>query len=171
MFDRFTKHLRAIGLAIGLALLTIAPSAHAQAFSDYLENKLVDYVFRGQAYSAPATIYVGLSTTACSDSSTGTEVTGGNYARVGVASSLANWAGTQSAGSTTASTGTGGVTSNNNAISFGTVTWSGTVTHWFLSDASTAGNMLFCAALTASQAVSSGNTVQFAAGALTVTLQ
>ena len=84
------------------------------AMSDYLENKLIDFVFRGQAYSAPTTIYVGLLTTGTSDANTGqVEVTGGSYARVAVASSLTNWAGTQSAASTTASSGTSGTTSNN----------------------------------------------------------
>lgn len=154
-------------------LIAFAPAfAHAQAFSDYLENKIVDWLFRGQAFTPPATIYVGLSTTACSDSSTGTEVSGGSYARASVASSLANWAGTQSAGSTTASSGTGGQTSNNGAISFPTPTagW-GTVTHWFLADASSGGNILFCAALTTSKTINTGDSVSFSAGALTITLQ
>lgn len=46
------------------------------------------------------------------------EVTGGGYARASLASSLANFAGTQAAGSTTASTGTSGTTSNNAQITF-----------------------------------------------------
>lgn len=59
------------------------------------------------------------------DAGTYTEVTGGSYARVSVAASLANFAGTQSAGSTTASTGTGGATSNNN-----TITWPAPTGQW-----------------------------------------
>jgi hypothetical protein len=157
--------------AFCLLALTFVGAAQAQAFSDYAENKLIDFIFRGQSLTAPATMHVALYTASCNDAGGGTEASGGNYSRQAVTSSLANWAGTQSAGSTTASSGTGGVTSNNNAISWGTVTWSGTVTHWALLDASSGGNMWFCAALTASQAVASGNTVQFAAGALTVTLQ
>lgn len=140
------------------------------AFSDYLENKIIDLVLRGQAFTAPATTYIALFTAAPNDAGGGTEVTGGNYARQAVTSALANWAGTQGAGTTTASSGTGGVTSNNAAISWGTVTWSGTVTHWAIFDAVSGGNLLIHAALTASQAVSSGNTVQFAAGALTTTV-
>jgi hypothetical protein len=66
----------------------------------------------------PGKLYIGLDTVACGETGSGTEVTGGSYARVAVTSSLANWAGTQSAGSTTASSGTGGTTSNNNAITF-----------------------------------------------------
>ena len=168
------KKLTHAAIAAVLVLVAIAnpQPAQAQAFSDYLENKLTDFVFRAQSLTAPATIYVGFSTAACSDSSFGTEVATGSYARVAVTSSLTNWAGTQSAGSTTASTGTGGVTSNNGAINFPTPSagW-GTVTHWFLADASTSGNLLFCAALTVSKTINSGDTVSFAAGALTVTHQ
>ena len=101
--------------------LTIAPlggTAHAAALSDFAENKIVDAVLRGQTLGAPATGYVALYTACPTDSTAGTEVTGGSYARVAITSSLANWAGTQSAGSTTASSGTGGTTSNNGAITF-----------------------------------------------------
>jgi len=58
------------------------------ALSNYLENKLVDQLFRGQAYSFPTTLYIGLLTSAPSDSSSGTEVSGGSYARVAVTCSL-----------------------------------------------------------------------------------
>lgn len=165
------RNLFATGLLLVMGLMS-APVLHAQAMSDYLENKLTDQLFRAQTYTFPATVYVGLSTAACSDTSFGTEVSGGNYSRAAVASALANWAGTQSSGSTTASTGTGGQTSNNNAVAFATPSagW-GTVTHWFLADAASAGNLLFCAALTASKTINSGDTVSFAAAALTVTLQ
>lgn len=172
----FTKRLHRMfsvaATTMLLALVALVPQgAQAQAFSDYVENKIVDLLLRNQTFTPPATVYVGLSTTACSDSATGTEVTGGNYARVAVTSSLANWAGTQSAGSTTASSGTGGQTSNNAAVSWGVVTWSGTVTHWFLIDASSGGNLLVCAALTSSKTVNSGDTVSFGTAALTVTVQ
>jgi hypothetical protein len=89
-----------------------------------------------------------------------------------VSRSLANFAGTQSAGSTTASSGTGGVTSNNNAISWGTVTWTGTVSHFFIADASSGGNIVLCKAITGgSKTVNSGDTVQFGAAAFTFTIQ
>lgn len=56
------------------------------------------------------------------DAGTVVEATGGSYARAPLAASLANYAGTQSAGSTTASTGTGGTTSNNSVITWPTPT-------------------------------------------------
>jgi hypothetical protein len=152
------------------------------ALSDFLENKLIDWLLRGQAIgitgasagagSGPTTVYVGLLTAAPSDSGGGTEVSGGSYARVAVTSSLANWAGTQSAGSTTASSGSGGTTSNNNAITFPapTANW-GVVTHMGIYDASSGGNLLVYAALTASKTVNNGDAApSFAAAALTFQL-
>ena len=141
------------------------------AMSDYLENKLVDQLFRGQTAPTTTTLYVALYTAAPSDpSATGTELTGNNYSRVSVSSSLANWAGTQSAGSTIASSGTGGQTSNNAASTFPTpsATW-GTVTHFAIYDAATTGNELFWGALTISKTINSGDTVSFPAGSLAIT--
>jgi hypothetical protein len=89
------------------------------------------------------------------------ECTGTGYARVAITSSLANWAGTQGAGTTVASTGTGaagGTTSNNAAITFGSPTsqW-GLVFGYFIADASTAGNAWTFAALTAPKQVNNGD--------------
>lgn len=140
------------------------------AMSDYLENKLVDQIFRAQAFAFPATLYVGLLTAAPSDSGGGTEVTGGSYARAAVTASLANFAGTQSAGSTVASTGTGGQTSNNATITFATPTASwGAVTHFGIYDAASAGNLLFWGALTIAKTINQGDTVTFPAASLSVT--
>lgn len=155
-----------VGAVMGLAL---ASAASAASMSNYLENKIVDAFLRAQAYTMPATVYVALATSASSDTACGTEVSGGSYARVAVTSSLANWAGTQSAGSTAASSGTGGTTSNNAAVTFPapTANW-GTVTGFCVFDASTSGNLLFYAALTASKTVNNGDAApSFAIGALT----
>jgi len=141
------------------------------ALSDYLENKFVDHLLRGQAFTGPATTYIALFTAAPSDSGGGTEVSGGSYARVAVTSSLANWAGTQGVGTTAASSGTSGTTSNNAAITFPTATSSwGTVVAVGVYDALTGGNLLFYSALTASQTVGSGATMSFAAGQLSLQL-
>ena len=150
------------------------------AFSDFVENKLIDWLLRGQAIgitgasaaagTGPTSTYVGLLTAAPSDTGGGTEVTGGSYARVTVASSLANWAGTQAAASTVASSGTSGTTSNNGAITFPspTANW-GLITHMGVYDAASAGNLLFYAPLTASKNVSNGDAApSFAAAALTL---
>jgi hypothetical protein len=163
MFNRFARWA-------SLFLLAILPAlSSAGAMSDYLENKLVDTLLRGQSFTMPTTVYVALATSSGSDSACGTEVSGGSYARVSVSSSLANWAGTQSSGSTTASSGTGGTTSNNGAITFPspTANW-GTVVEWCVFDASTSGNLLFRAALTVNKTINNGDAApSFAAGALT----
>lgn len=126
--------------------------------SDYLENKLIDQLFRGQAFSFPATLHVALLTAAPSDTGGGTEVSGGSYARVAVANSLANWAGTQGAGTTTASSGTGGTTSNNGNITFPapTANW-GAVSHFAVYDAASSGNLLLWGALSANKTINNGD--------------
>lgn len=142
------------------------------ALSDFVENKIIDWFLRGQAYTPPATVYVALLTAAPSDTGGGTEVSGGSYARVAVASSLANWAGTQAAASTTASSGTGGTTSNNTAITFPapTANW-GSVTHMAVYDASSAGNLLWYSALTTAKTVNNGDPApSFPAASLTLQL-
>lgn len=138
------------------------------ALSDYLENKLIDHLLRATAYTAPANTYVGLLTAAPSDAGGGTEVSGGSYARVSVASGTSAWTATQG-GTSGASSGTGGTTSNAATINFATPSagW-GTVTHFGVYDASTGGNLLFYGALTASKVINSGDSVSFAAGALTL---
>ena len=104
------------------------------------------------------------------------EPSGGSYARVSVTASLANWSGTQGAGTTVASTGTSGTTSNNGAITFPapTADWvTGTerIWGWAMYDASSGGNCWEWAPLTALQAVTNGQAApSFAAGTLQVTL-
>jgi hypothetical protein len=138
------------------------------ALTDYFENKLIDQIFRGQAFTFPASLYIGLLTAAPSDSAAGTEVAGGAYARVAVAGSLANWAGTQGAGTTVASSGTGGTTSNNGVITFPTPSAGWGVVGWVgIYDASSAGNLLAYAALSVSKTINQGDAVTFPAASLT----
>ena len=139
------------------------------AMSDYLENKIVDWLFRGQTYTVPTGLYVGLFTTAPLDAGGGTEVSGSGYARVNLAPSLSNWAGTQAAASTVASTGTSGTTSNNSTITFPTPTASwGLVTSFGIFDALTAGNLLFYGGLTIQKTINQGDTVTFPAASLSI---
>ena len=146
-----------------------ALTAQAAALTDFAENKVIDAVLRAQAIGTPATWYVALYTACPTDSTAGTEVTGGSYARVAVTAGLTQWAGTQSAGSTTASSGTGGTSSNNATITFPapTANW-GVVTCWGLTDASTAGNIWIFSALTTSKTINNGDAApSFAAAAAT----
>lgn len=141
--------------------------------SDYLENKLIDHLFRGRSFTAPTQIWVGLLTATPSDTGGGTEVTGGSYARAtpGVNSDT-SWKATQGGTPAAASSGTGGQTSNPATLSFPSpsANW-GTVTHLGIYDASTAGNLLFWVALTASKTINNGDAApSFAIDALTVTI-
>lgn len=138
------------------------------AWSDFAENHLIDFIFRAQALgitgataaagTGPANLWVALFTANPNDTGGGTEVTGGNYARVQVVSALTAWAGTQAAASTTASTGTSGTTSNNASITFPTpnANW-GVVTGAAVFDAVSGGNMLFWSALGTMKTVNNGD--------------
>ena len=137
------------------------------ALTDYTENKIIDWFFRGQTFVPPTPMYLALFTAAPSDAGGGTEVSGGSYARVAVSSSLANWAGTQGAATTVASSGTSATTSNNSPVTFPapTANW-GNVTHVALMDASSGGNMLAWGALTQAKTVNNGDAApSFAAAA------
>ena len=163
MKSKFSKFL------VVLALATTSLFASAAAMTDFAENKTVDALLRGQTIGAPVTSYVALYTACPTDSTAGTEVAGGSYARVAVTSSLANWAGTQSAGSTVASSGTGGSTSNNGTVTFPapTANW-GVVTCFGVIDAVSAGNVWIYSALTVSKTINNGDAApSFAIGALT----
>lgn len=146
--------------ALALASLFTAPLARAAALTDFLETALINHLFRATAYTAPATLYVRLNTTACGDAASGTEVAGGSYARVAYTSGTSAWA---------ATSGGNGTTSNANAIPFATptVSW-GTVQSFELMDALSAGNSLICQALTQNKTINIGDTVTFPPGSLTV---
>jgi len=131
------------------------------SFSNFLENELLDHVFGGgtRNYSPPTNVFTGLSTADPGDDGAGlAEPSGNGYARKQTAAS--DW-----------SVASGGALSNANPITFDEATGSwGTVTHVCLFDQLTGGNLLASGALSASKAVGAGDTVQFAAGDLDVTL-
>ncbi len=140
--------------------------------SNYLENKLIDFIWRGEEFTPPEKVYVALFTTAPNDAGGGTEVSGGSYARVEVDCSLLAWSGTQALGSTAASSGSSGTTANNAAIVFPapTANW-GTVTHFGLFDAASAGHLLQYGPLQMSRTINNGDAAaQFPESNLTLTL-
>ena len=125
------------------------------AFSNYLENALINGTLRATSYTAPATVYVALFTDDPTDAGTGTEVTGNGYAR-------------QSA---TFAAPSNGAASTNADVQFPQATGAqGTVTHFAIFDALTTGNMLFHGALTTSKTIDTGDVFKIASGSLTVTL-
>lgn len=165
-----------IAAAAAFVIFSAQPqSVEAAATSNYFQNHIIDQVWRAQTALAPSTIYVSLHTATATAQSCPSEVSGGSYARVAVTSSLANWAGTQGAGTTTASSnasGSSGTTSNNSALTYPapTAAWT-TITNFCMFDASSGGNELIYAPLTTPKTVNSGDAApSFAAGALQVTL-
>jgi hypothetical protein len=139
--------------------------------SDYLENKLIDHLFRGTSFAKPPALYIGLFTAMPSDVGGGTEVAGGGYARVALAPTDSNWKATQG-GTSGASAGTGGVTSNAVGVAYPVPTgnW-GTVVAIGIFDAPTTGNLLVWAPLAASRQIINGDPAPtFGVDALTVTI-
>lgn len=128
------------------------------SFSNYAENKILDHIVGKTSYTMP-TAYIALSTADPTDAGTGlTEPVGGAYARK--ATTGADWAAAAS-----------GATSNATVLSFPQATGSwGTITHFALMDAATAGNMIGHGALTASKVISTGDTATFSIGDLDITL-
>ena len=125
-------------------------------FTTFLQQEILDHLCGNGSYTAP-TPYVGLFTATPSDAGGGTEVTGGNYARVNA--------------NTLFGTASGTGISNDGAITFPTASASwGTVSHFGIFDAATVGNLLMWGALGTSKAVGSGDTASFAIGELDITL-
>lgn len=131
----------------------------AGSVTDAVELDLLK-LLTGQATSVftttpPTNVYCALCTSTPSDSAAGTEVSGGSYARV---QTVGKWA-APSAGSV----------ASNADVDFGTATGSwGTVTHFELWSASSAGTRYAWGSLTASKTIASGDSAKFASGSLTI---
>lgn len=157
--------------------------------SNAFENKLVDFLFRAftltiggstATWSAAPPLYLALLTAAPDDTKTGgtiTEVANANgYARLKLCAGAnpvnTEWQPTQGGGGSSASSGTGGATSNVNTLTFAAPTGAGwgTVTHFAIVDSATwgAGNVLFWGSITP-KTIGGGDTVQVTAGSLGVT--
>lgn len=125
------------------------------AMSDYLENALINAVLRGTTYTSPTTVYIGLFTSDPTDAKTGTEVTGGAYARQAI----------------TFGAPTNGVSYSSADVLFpvATASW-GTVTHIGIFDAATSGNLLFHGTLTNTKTIAADDQLKIVAGNVNVTL-
>lgn len=125
------------------------------ALSNYLENALINATLRNTAYSSPATVYAALFTSDPTDAGTGTEVSGGSYARKAI----------------TFGAPSNGASTNSGAVEFDQATgnW-GTITHFGIYDALTSGNLLYHGALTTSKTIETGDVFKFATASVTVTL-
>lgn len=129
------------------------------SFSDYTENLVLTWLFTTSSATRPTAWYVGLFTSAPSDTGGGTEISGNGYARVAT--------GTMSVSGTTPTTAT-----NGSAIEFAAASggnW-GTITHAAIFDASSGGNLIAWGALTTSRTINDGDVFRIPAGSLDVTL-
>lgn len=123
--------------------------------SNYLENALINATLRNTSYTSPTTVYVSLYTTNPDEDDSGTEVSGGSYARTSV----------------TFGAPSNGTSTNSADVTFPTATASwGTVSHIGIHDASTAGNLLYYTALDSSKTIDSGDVFKISSTNLSVTL-
>lgn len=121
--------------------------------SNYLELKLLEHSVGKTSFTMPATIRLALYTTDPTDADSGTEVSGSGYARQPI---------------TFAAAAAGSIANDAAVVFTATGSW-GTVTHWGIRDAASAGNLLHYAPMTAAKTVGNGDTLTFAIGQLTVT--
>jgi len=126
-------------------------------FSNYAENAVGNHLLRNTALTSPTLVYLALFTAVTdAEAGTGTEVSGGSYARTAI----------------TFGAPTNGVFTNSAAVTFAAATgnW-GTVSHCAVMDASTAGNAItIIKALSSSVAVNTPNVFEIASGQLSFTI-
>lgn len=146
--------------------------ATSNAATTYLENKLLAYIFKNDSgsFSSPGdSIYVGLAT-AVSDAEAGTltEVNttteDANYTRQQV--TAANWTLTADSADQQTVNNTANI---EYSASSGVASY--TVTHVFIADAATAGNILFVGSLDASKTIASGDIFRINATNLSIELK
>ena len=127
------------------------------ALSDHAENLLLNYLMTAGSVTRPTNWYVALYTAAPNDAGGGTELSGSGYARQSIAFDAA--------------TGTGGTTDNSADVVFTAAggDW-GTITHIGIHDAATSGNLLWHGAMSTSKTVTDGDSLQFSAGNVDLTI-
>ena len=123
--------------------------------SNFLEDALINATLRATTYTSVATVYVSLWTSDPTDAGSGTEVTGGSYARTAV----------------TFGAPSNGTSLNNADVIFPTATagW-GTVGWIGINDALSSGNLLYHTALDLAKTIDSGDIFKIATGNLSVQL-
>ncbi|MEM4218072.1 MAG: hypothetical protein QXZ09_08620 [Candidatus Methanomethylicaceae archaeon] len=126
-------------------------------FKQAFENSVINVYFRGGTYTG-GTVYVGLYTTAPTDTTEGTEVSGGGYARQAVTFA--------------APSGNPAQTSNTADIVFpeATANWGTIVAVAIHSAATGTGNQIAWANVQTPKAINAGDTAVIKAGNLTITV-
>lgn len=123
--------------------------------SNYLENALINATLRNTSFTSPAVVYVGLYLTDPTDANTGTEVSGGSYARQSV----------------TFAAPSDGLSASNADVTFPTATANWGAVGWIgLSDAVSGGNLLYHTPLNSVKTIESGDIFKIESTNLTVQL-
>ena len=133
-------------------------------FSDYMENAIIDEVFRNTAYTPVATVYLALFTAVTGlEANAGItgEVSGGSYARESCAFDAAASGATANTSDVTFTEATG---------DWGTVTHVAVVDHLSNVTWGTNVNVLMWGALASSKTVGTGDTFKIKAGDLDITV-
>ena len=124
------------------------------SLTNTFETTVLTWLLTTSSATRPTAWYVALFTDDPGESGAGTEISGGSYARTAVTFTV-----------------TGDTASNSGAVEFPAASGSwGTITHIGVMDASTSGNMIVHAALTASKTIASGDVFRIPAGDLDITL-
>ncbi len=150
--------VRKDGMELFEHLLKGGSIAGASELGNYFEQEIMEHLFRNTAiFAAPANVWAALWTAATGEANdSGTEVTGGSYAREAV-NTTTGWAAVVD-----------GLTDNVADVDFGTATanW-GTILDVTLEDAATAvSNRYFYSPMAASKVVNSGDSFKFPIGDL-----
>jgi len=121
--------------------------------SNYLESKVLRHVINAASFTPPAALYLALYTSDPTEADTGAEASGGSpaYARQAI----------------TFGTESGGTVASSAQVSLNVPT--GTITHYGIRDAATAGNLLYYGAFEVPISTTSGTPLVFAAGDITIT--
>ncbi|WP_135552115.1 phage tail fiber protein [Paenibacillus cymbidii] len=127
------------------------------SLSNYAENAVINALFRNTAFTPPTTLYIALYTSDPTDADTGTEVTGGSYSRQTVTFDAPSQVGGKARI----------VNSADRTFPTATADW-GTVTHFGIRDALTAGNLLGSAALSNQRTVLQNDVLKFLQGELKI---
>lgn len=129
----------------------------AMQISNWLSAQLLNAALRSTAFTAPTTVYIALYTSDPTAADTGTEVSGGAYARKAITFA--------------APALSGGKQTVNSSVDVefpvASADW-GLVTHVGIRNALTGGNLLWTASLPSARTILSGDKPKFLAGSVQV---
>lgn len=124
------------------------------SFSNAFETTVLTWAFTTSSATRPTSWHLALFTSDPAEDASGTEVSGGAYARQAATFTVS-----------------GNTASNSGAIEYPTATAGyGTVSHVGVFDASSGGNLISYAALTTSKTIDTGDVFRVPAGDLDITL-